>query len=163
MLRCFKHGNQARFLSPFLLMATLALSAIVADAQTNKNRNSGDESPALAEYRGISIGMLADEVRKKLGNPSDKAEEQDFFVLNENETAQIVYDKARKVIAISFDFASGARDIPTPKVIFGSEIDARPDGSVYKMVRYPKAGYWLSYNRTAGTSPLTSITFQKIE
>jgi hypothetical protein len=107
--------------------------------------------------------MTADEVRKKLGNPSDKGEEQDFFVFSPNETAQVLYDKTRKAMAISFDYMTGAREVPTAKVVFGSDVEAKPDGSIYKMVRYPKAGYWLSYNRTAGNSPLTSITFQKIE
>jgi hypothetical protein len=30
------------------------------------------------------------------------------------------------------------------------------------MVRFPKAGYWISYNRTGGNSPMTSVTLQKI-
>jgi len=29
-------------------------------------------------------------------------------------------------------------------------------------VRYPKAGYWVSYNRTAGNSPMITITMQAI-
>jgi hypothetical protein len=106
--------------------------------------------------------MLADEVRKKLGNPSDKTEEQDLFVLNDHETAQVVYDKTHKAVTISFDFTATARDVPTPKVVFGTDIEPKPDGSMYKMVRYPKVGYWLSYNKTAGNSPLISITFQKL-
>jgi len=30
-------------------------------------------------------------------------------------------------------------------------------------VRFTKAGYWLSYNRTGGASPLTTVTLQKIQ
>jgi hypothetical protein len=136
-----------------------------AKAQLSKARGAAasEEAGAVQGYRGVSIGMLADEVRKKLGNPSDKGEEQDFFVLSDNETAQVVYDKSKKVVTLSFDFMSGAREIPSPKSIFGSDIEPKADGSMYRMVRYPKAGYWLSFNRTAGDSPLTSITFQKIE
>jgi hypothetical protein len=148
-----------------LLLVTLFFTASVASAQTQKARLSADgddKGPVLQEFRGVSLGMLADEVRKKLGNPSDKAEEQDFFVLNDNVTAQVVYDKTHKAVTISFDFTSKADDVPTPKLVFGTDIDAKPDGSMYKMVRYPKVGYWLSYNRTAGDSPLISITFQKI-
>jgi hypothetical protein len=161
-------ANLGVFRSLSLLVITVALSALVANAQATKARGAGaaagdEEGPALHEYKGISIGMTADEVRKKLGAPSDKGEEQDFFVFSDNETAQVLYDKTHKVMAISFDFMSGAREIPTVKTIFGSDVEAKPDGSIYKMVRYPKAGYWLSYNRTAGTSPLTSITLQKIE
>jgi hypothetical protein len=136
-----------------------------ASAQISKARSAAhsEEAGPIPEYRGVSIGMLAEEVRKKLGNPSDKGEEQDFFVLSDNETAQVVYDKSKKVVTLSFDFMNGAKEIPTPKSIFGSDIETKADGSMYKMVRYPKAGYWLSFNRTAGDTPLTSITFQKIE
>lgn len=147
-----------------LLIMTLMISAIAARAQSSKGRVVGDdESAVLHEYKGISIGMTADEVRKKLGNPTDKGDEQDFFVFSDNETAQVLYDKSHKVMALSFDFASGAHEIPSAKTIFGSDVEPKPDGSIYKMVRFPKAGYWLSYNRTAGAAPLTSITFQKID
>jgi len=148
----------------------LALIAVICVAltsqvsgQTEKASALQDEAPLFQEYRGVRIGMAAGEVRKKLGDPADKGEEQDFFIFSENETAQIVYDKSKMVTAISFDFLNGARDVPTPLILFGAEIEAKPDGSMYKMVRYPKAGYWLSFNRTSGDSPLTTVTMQKLE
>jgi len=49
----------------------------------------------------------------------------------------------------------GADGVITPKQIFSGEIEVKPDGSMYKMVRYPKAGCWLSYNRTAALSHLS--------
>ena len=73
------------------------------------------------------------------------------------------YDKARKVTAISANFLQGASDIPTPKSLFGADLTTKPDGSAYKMARYPKAGCWLAYSKTAGASPLITITLQKIE
>jgi hypothetical protein len=75
----------------------------------------------------------------------------------------VFYDKSKKVFAISVNFLNGARDLPTAKNIFGSDIPPKPDGSIYKMVRYPKAGCWVSFSRTAGDSPLTTVTVQKIE
>ncbi|HUE84300.1 MAG TPA: hypothetical protein VMM84_19525 [Pyrinomonadaceae bacterium] len=148
----------------FALVAVICLAVISpVNAQTEKASVGPDEAPVFQEYRGVRIGMAAGEVRKKLGNPADKGEEQDFFIFNENETAQIVYDKSHKVTAISFDFLNGARDVPTPLIVFGAEIEAKPDGSMYKMVRYHKAGYWLSFNRTSGDSPLTTVTMQKLE
>jgi hypothetical protein len=107
--------------------------------------------------------MAADDVRKKLGDPKDKSNEQDFFVFGESESIQIVYDKAGKVVTISADFLTAGEGIPTAKQVFGADLEAKPDGSMYKMVRYPKAGYWLSFNRTGGTSPLTTVTLQKIQ
>jgi hypothetical protein len=139
-------------------------TAIAVRAQSSKARvGSDEETAALHEYKGVSLGMTTEEVRKKLGNPTDKGDEQDFFVFSDNETAQVLYDKSHKVMALSFDFATGAHEIPTAKTILGTDVEAKADGSIYKMVRFPKAGYWLSYNRTAGTAPLTSITFQKID
>lgn len=147
----------------FLLSLALSISA-VAFAQTNKPRGGGgDDQPVFQEYRGVQLGWLADDVRKKLGNPADKGDEQDFYVFSEKETAQILYDKAtRKVTAISVDFLNGATSVLTPQQVFGSDIEAKPDGSKYKLVRYPKAGYWLSYSRTAGDSPIITVTIQQI-
>ena len=54
-------------------------------------------------------------------------------------------------------------NIPTCKDVLGADEQAKPDGSLYKMMRYPKAGYWVSYSRTAGNSPTITITMQKIE
>jgi len=147
---------------------TLLISLVIsagAQGQRRAGAQAGaDEArSAFQEYRGVQLGMTADEVRKKLGSPKDKSDEQDFFVFNETETAQILYDKLHKVITISADFMSSANGVPTAKQVLGADLAAKPDGSIYKMVRYPKAGYWLSYNRTAGSSPLTTVTIQKIE
>jgi len=153
-----------------LLRPTLVIAASLtlvgsSLAQNPRARGNGatDEAPALHEYRGIQLGSMTDDVRKKLGSPADKGDEQDFFVFGEKETAQVLYDKTHKVIAISVDFANGASGILTPQQVFGAEIEAKPDGSKYKLVRYPKAGYWLSYNRTPGDTPLVTVTLQKMQ
>jgi len=138
-----------------------------ANAQTPKKgeaQPAGDEESALfQDYRGVQLGMTANEVRKKLGDPKDRSDEQDFFIFNENETAQIVYDKMHKVITISADFLTAGAKVPTAKQVLGGDIETKADGSMYKMVRFPKAGYWLSYNRTGGNPPLTTVTLQKIQ
>ena len=150
-----------------LLLCVLMIAAgmIVTNGQTPRkvaNHAPGEEAPLFLEYRGVQLGMTADEVRKKLGAPKEKGDEQDFYIFNENETAQFQYDKTQKVITISADFMSVGADVPTAKGVFGAEVEAKADGSVYKMIRYPKAGYWLSFNRTSGTSPLTTVTLQKL-
>jgi hypothetical protein len=149
----------------FLLLATILISGSFAAGQTQKSRGPGasDDSPLFQEYRSVRLGMTTEEVRKTLNNPSDKSDEQDFFVFNESESAQVFYDKTKKVFAISINFMNGAQNIPSPKSIFGSDLAANADGSVHKMVRYPKAGCWVSFSRTAGNSPLTTVTLQKIE
>jgi len=107
--------------------------------------------------------MHNDEARKKLGNPRDKGDDQDFYVFNDTQAVQVFYDKSGAVSAISIDYMNGATGIPTAKEVLGTDADAKPDGALYKMIRYPKAGYWVSYSRTAGSSPTTTITIQKIE
>ena len=135
------------------------LSVPIAKAQ----HKSEEDTSVFHDYRGIQLGMLANDVRKKLGEPKDKSDQQDFYLFGESETAQIVYDKTGKVVTISADFLSAGAGVPTCKQILGAEVEAKSDGSIYKMVRFPKAGYWLSYNRTAGNSPLTTVTLQKIQ
>jgi hypothetical protein len=152
-----------------LVSVSLALSLLAsvlspARGAGQKKTKDEEESPVLSDYRGVQIGMTADEARKKLGRPKDKDDKGDLFVFNDNETAQIVYDAAtHKVVTVSVDFLSGAAAVPVARAVVGADVPAKPDGSMYKMVRYPKAGYWVCYSRTAGDSPLTSVTMQKIE
>lgn len=139
----------------FVCLSACGLS--VTRAQTQKGTADG---PLMRDFKGVSLGMSADEVRHKLGSPKDKADDQDFYVLNDKLMVQVLYDKAQKVVTISADF-TGDADAPTPKAVFGSDIEAKPDGSMYKLVRYPKAGCWVSYNRTTGDTPLVTVTIQK--
>ena len=157
------HLSRSSRLRKVLLLFSIALAG-VAMGQVQRNRPGNDEEPAFHEYRGVQLGWLAEDVRKKLGSPADKGDEQDFYVFNEKETAQILYDKAtHKVTAISVDFMTGATDIITPQQVFGADIEAKADGSKYKMVRYPKVGYWISYSRTGGSSPIITVTMQKMQ
>ena len=133
---------------------------LVANAQTTKAK-AADE-PVFRDYKGVHIGMTAKEARQKLGDPREKSDAQDFFVFSEKEMAQIYYDGSQTVTAISVDYMNGGSNAPAPKAVLGTEIEAKEDGSMYKMVRYPKAGYWVSYSRTAGSTPLITVTIQKI-
>jgi hypothetical protein len=166
--------------STFLLVAictTLAVST--ANAQTVSTpapppevaKASGEKSaptnnptpnaPLFTDYRGIGIGMSADEVRSKLRNLK-KGEAQDFLVLSDHESAQIYYSEDGKVTAISIDYIGEIDKAPSPSVVLGMDLQPKPDGSMYQLKRYPEAGYWVSYNRTAGEKPIITITMQKI-
>ena len=168
----WKGVTMTRFLrsSNFWLLSRALLAVIsfsiagVAYGQTPQKRANlaaADEEPVFHEYRGVKIGWVADEVRKKLGSPANKGDEQDFYMFGEKETAQFLYDKGQ-VTAISVDFTSGAKEVITPQQVFGADVDAKPDGSKYKLVRYPKAGYWVSYSRTAGDTPIITVTIQRL-
>jgi len=127
-----------------------------------QRKPGADDQPVFNEYRGVQLGMTTADVRKKLGDPKDKSAEQDFYIFNETETAQVVYDKTAKVIAISADFMSPNSAAPSAKDVFGADVVAKPDGSMHKLVRFPKAGYWLSYNRTGGADFVVTIQLQKL-
>ena len=158
--------SQSRYLT-LLLVGALTVVVLAANtSRAQRTRTSPDEpenQPAFSDFRGVRIGMAADAARKKLGNPREKSAETDFYLFNDTQAVQLFYDKTGAVSAISIDFMSGANGVLTAKEVLGTEADAKADGSVYKMLRYPKAGYWVSYSRTAGNSPTTTVTMQKID
>lgn len=117
--------------------------------------------PVLKDYRGVIIGMKAEEVRAKLDSLK-KGDGQDFLVFSEHESAQIYYDKDGKVTAISIDYFGDNSNAPSPDAVLGVAPQAKADGSMYQLNRYPEAGYWVSYNRTAGDKPIVTITMQKM-
>lgn len=145
-----------------LLLAALALTpAAPAQTGTTAADKSKDEPPFSA-YKGVRIGMTADEARKLLGNPTEKDDKQDVYSFNENESCQVYYDETKKVSAVSITYLGG-KSVPTAKAVLGDDAEARQDGSVYKLIRFPKAGYWVSYTRTSGAEPMTVIAIQKLK
>ena len=145
-----------------LLLSALALVP-TAGAQTGAATaaDKAREEPPFSAYKGVRIGMTADEARKLLGNPTEKDDKQDVYSFNENESCQVYYDATKKVSAVSITYFGG-KSVPTAKAVLGDEVETRQDGSVYKLIRFPKAGYWVSYTRTSGDSPMTIIAIQRI-
>ena len=105
--------------------------------------------------------MTAEEVRAKLEDVK-KGDRQDFLVFSERESAQIYYDDQGKVTAISIDYFGDNNNAPSSDAVLGAALQAKADGSMYQLNRYPEAGYWVSYNRTAGDKPIITITMQKM-
>lgn len=127
-----------------------------------KSKNSAP-TPKFSDYRGVHIGMSADEARQKLGEPKDKDKTEDLYVLSDNESAQVYYDEKGSVYAISVDYSDKNGPAPTPTDIFGEDVTPKADGSIYQMQPYPEAGYWVSYNKTKGASSVITVTIQKIQ
>jgi hypothetical protein len=138
---------------------TQAPAAQVASAPVGEAVANAPAEPLYREYKGVSLGMSAADVRAKLGKPQEKSDEMDFFVFSDNERARVYYKdgKASAVIATYLGNAAA----PKPAAVLGTEIEARSDGSMYKMTPYPQAGYWVAYSRTAGDQPMVIITMQK--
>lgn len=119
------------------------------------------QQPLYTEYRGVRLGMNAEEARAKLGTAALKANDQDFYVFSENESVQIVYDAAHKVAIISVDYLGGI-GAPDYKAVVGRELEKTVRGNLYRLVRYESLGFWVSYNRTTETVPCVTVTIQKI-
>ena len=140
-----------------LLIGALAYGQRARGTPTNL---SATPQPLFSEYKGLRLGMTAQEVRAKLGDPTLKADDQDYYVFSQTEAAQFAYDKTHKVVTISIDYTgAGAPDYWN---VVGASIDQNADGSLYKLVRYEAQRFWVSYSRTAGTPPMVTITIQKM-
>ncbi len=117
--------------------------------------------PRWADYKGVRIGTGMDEVRDVLDGLKEKGKVQDLFVISDSETGQVFYDEEGKVKAIAVNYFDSQK-APNVLAVFGEEVQAKADGSLYKLVRYPDAGYWVAYSRTAGDAPLVTVTIQKM-
>lgn len=146
-----KHRVGLTELTFFLIgIILLLLLAVVAKGQ----------QPVYNQYRGVRLGMTAAEARAKLGDPVLKTDEQDYYVLSPNESTQIVYDASQKVVTISTDYVNGV-GAPDYKTVLGEgALLERPDGSLFRMVQYRSAGMWVSYNKSAATAPMVTVTIQ---
>src|SRR5258707_10337599 len=108
-----------------LLVGTLTFIVLAADPARAQRRTppaaEPEDQPAFVEFKGVRLGMTADEARKKLGSPRDKSAEQDFYVFNDTQAVQVFYDKTGLVLAISIDFMNRANGIPDAKAVLGME------------------------------------------
>jgi len=154
----------------FFLIGALLLLALarVANGQSAapgpKTLKAHTQAQQLVyrEYRGVRLGMAAAEVRTKLGEPTMKSDEQDFYVVSPTETAQIAYDAAQKVTMISADY-TGAVGAPDYKTIVGEGmLLEKPDGSRFRMVMYDSEHFWVSYHKSAAAVPIVTITIGAI-
>ena len=163
--------------TPLLLPSLSASAQEPADSQSTASELASGNQPAemrppndtaiaaapvYKDFMGVTLGMEADAVRTKLGHLKDKGERQDFFVFSESQSAQILYDSQGKVTVISVDYVTKDDGTPSPESVLGEPVPAKPDGSIYQMRRYPAAGYWVAYSRTAGDKPIITVTMQKI-
>lgn len=138
----------------YLLIAALLLMLMGVIASRG---NAQTKQPHYREYRGVHLGMTATEVRTKLGEPTLKSADQDFYVMSANETTQIAYDPAQKVVTISTDYAGGV-GAPDYRSVVGEGLVERPDGSVFRMVMYDAEKLWVSYNKSTAAVPTVTVT-----
>ena len=149
-----------------LVVVTMMGFIFAANVPAQKTRavaanTSVAQQPLYTDFRGVKLGMTAEEVRQQLGNPVLKDVEMDYFVLSDTISAQVVYDAMHKARMVSVDFAKGA-SAPDARAVVGPELITKADGSAYAMIRYASLGFWVSYNRTAEPTVIVTVTIQKI-
>jgi hypothetical protein len=145
--------NVLRIWAIALSMPLIMLLASAAFAQAL-------QKPVFSTYKGVTIGMPMDDARTKLGTPKDRSDTQDYFVFSDTESCQVLYGPDKTVRLLSINYVG--KSAPTPMDVFGANVEAKPDGSMNKVVKFPKSGYSVSYLRTPGDDPVTMITVQKI-
>ena len=152
-----------------MLASLMNLGHFVVGAFDQAPRNRASAAQAVAHapdeplyraYRAVRIGMTADETRQKLGTAVQTSAEMDVYEFSANEMAQVYYDQSNRVKALSVSYVGDA-DAPPATAVVG-QVEAGSDGVNYRLLRYPRAGCWVSYNRTAGDPPIVTITIQKI-
>lgn len=149
-LACFYSGVESK------VAGVNAFSALLAP--TPEAAPSGN---ALGVYRGITIGTAITDTRAKLGEPKEKSDQGDYFIIGNGETTQTVYE-AGKVKVISTSYFGDKVKAPTVKEILGTDVVPNAEGAINKMIKFPKAGFWISYVRTAGSDPMVMVTIQKM-
>ncbi|MEQ1641969.1 MAG: hypothetical protein ABL959_00825 [Pyrinomonadaceae bacterium] len=158
---------QLRLSTLFVFLVLFAVGFAAFESSRTASAAHPQPTPAsqnkgMSDYRGVAIGMATDDVRKKLGNPKDKSDTMDLYTFSDAESAQFYYGPEKTVTAIMITFSGELKDAPLPKTVLGEEVEAKPDGSIFKMLRFPKAGYWISYNRTPAPDAIVNIALQKM-
>jgi len=183
MFTRFHTARAARAATVFALLVSLAPSSFAQDTTAAQPQTQPQQATAPAtqvastpvgetvaakavveplykEYRGVTLGMSAADVRAKLGKPEEKSDVMDFYVFNDRERARVYYTDGKATAVIATYIGKDA-NAPAPTAVLGTEIEAKPDGSMYQMTPYKQAGYWVAYSRTGGDAPMVMITMQK--
>ena len=121
-----------------------------------------ESMPFLKEYRKVMIGASADALRDAWGKPEMEYPDGFLYKMSDSETVQIAIGPEKKITAISVTFLKG-QGAPSFAEVFGEGVtpEKRENGSVYKMVRYPDASYWVAYYAGANTGSDVTLTMQK--
>jgi hypothetical protein len=167
-IRILKHGTlQAALL---LCFGTAVISAQTANVPANQTKPAVPTTaaataisvPAMTEFRKAGIGTTANELKESWGKPEVEDKTGFIYEFSDKEMAQIAVDADQKVDTIAVTFRDGV-GAPKAQEVFGpkEKIERKGDGGVFHMVRYPEAGYWVSYF-SQGEGKTVIITYKKI-
>lgn len=122
-----------------------------------------ERSPILKEYRKLTIGASAETLRDLWGKPKMEYSDGFLYEMSDSESIQIVIGSEKNIRAISITFVDG-KGAPSFAEVFGEAAlpEKRENGSVYKLVRYPDAGYWVAYYAGPSENADVTLTMQKL-
>jgi hypothetical protein len=154
----------AKFSVSIAFLPLLVFCVLISQADAQNNAVKKDNLPVWQNYKGVSIGMTAADARDKLGKPKSEDAAGIYYNFSDTETAEILLDGEKKVRAIMTMFSDEHQNPPRFESVFGKTATAEPksDGSIYKLVRFPDAGYWVSYSRLAGEKAIVIVMIQKL-
>jgi hypothetical protein len=121
--------------------------------------------PHISDLNGIRLGMTTDEVKAKLGKPDANDAVSMYYDLDNGQSLQLRLDGDKKVTMVALIYGGREAKAPAFAEVLGPEVPliTKENGSIYKQVRYPSEGYWVSYSRLdLETGPMTTVTMQKI-
>lgn len=150
--------------TPFRIILLLLIGLLFLSVSVRSQNTKQKNVPFWKDYRGVTLGMTDADVTKKLGDPRSRDEAGIFYVFSETENAQFLFDADKKVRTISIAYGAEQAECPAYADIFGptAKAEAKEDGSIFKMVRYEEAGFWITFNKTAGEKATIIITVQKL-
>lgn len=161
-----KQKNQNSIIVSALRVSWVLLLLLWALAGSGQAQTDAKKAhlPILQEYKGVKIGMMAADVRAKLGKAQSDDKDGLFYVFSDDESAQILIDAQQKVRCVSVMYSGENLKPLSFEEVFGKNVEPekKPDGALYKLVKYTEAGYWVSYNRMPGDKATVIVVMQKM-
>ena len=136
--------------------------ALAAGALTTKSQAPTTEQPAnpaaekkpaaeplIHDLLGVTVGMTATDIKKKLGKP-ESADATGMYFRKDGPDVQLQFGTDGKAEMIALMYSAGDKGAPELAEVLGSDYKADPpqNGRIYEALRYPAAGYSIRYSRS---------------
>jgi len=121
--------------------------------------------PLIRDLLGITVGMTASDIKKKLGKP-ESADATGMYFRKDGPDVQLQFGTDGKAEMIALMYSAGDKGAPELAEVLGSDYKADPpqNGRIYEALRYPAAGYSIRYSRSkVGDGNMTIITMERIK
>lgn len=150
----------------FVLMAlgstafqTRSAAPISTQQPNSDTATRPQEAKVMREFRGVKLGLKADDVHSAMGKPESASTDREEYKLSDDDTLTVHYDNgAVKAIQIRF---TSTKNAPSWKDVVGNaEIQQNENGSKVARVVVSAEKFWVSmYQSKDGAT--TSITISR--